>query len=140
MRRDVAFIALGSNLGDRSAHLARAREAIGALEQSRLLAVSSIEETAAIGPGKQSDYLNQMVALETELSPRELLTALQGIERAAGRVRDVRWGARTLDLDIVRFEVQTVHESDLVVPHPSIAERGFWQRELAELREALQPR
>lgn len=140
MPRDIAFIALGSNLGDRALHLSRARDALAALERSRLLAVSSIEETLAIGPGEQRDYLNQMVAIETELSPRELLTALQGIERAAGRVRDVRWGARTLDLDIVRFERQTVHDSDLIVPHPSISERGFWQRELAELREVLEPR
>jgi 2-amino-4-hydroxy-6-hydroxymethyldihydropteridine diphosphokinase len=137
MSRDIAFVALGSNLGDRAMHLSRAREAIAALPRSRLLAVSSIEETLPIGPAEQGRYLNQMVALETELSPRELLNALQEIERAEGRVRDVRWGPRTLDLDIVRFERQTVHEPDLVVPHPSIPDRGFWQRELSELRGVL---
>ena len=139
-RSDIAFIALGSNLGDRAAHLAHAREAIGALARSRLLAVSTIEETVAIGPGNQGNYLNQMVAVETELSPRELLEALQAIERAEGRVRDIRWGPRTLDCDIVRFERQTVEEADLVVPHPSIAERSFWQRELAELCATLEQR
>ena len=139
MSRDIAFVALGSNLGDRARYLARAREAIGALPRSRLLAMSSIEETVPIGPGEQGNYLNQMVALETELSPRELLTALQQIERTEGRVRDVRWGPRTLDLDIVRFERQTVQEPDLIVPHPSIADRGFWQRELSELRGVLSP-
>jgi len=137
MSLDIAFVALGSNLGDRASYLARAREAIAALPGSRLLAVSSIEETLPIGPGEQGRYLNQMVALETELSPRELLSALQEIERAEGRVRDVRWGPRTLDLDIVRFERQTAQEPDLIVPHPSIADRGFWQRELSELRGAL---
>ena len=139
MPRDIAFVALGSNLGDRAMYLSRAREAIAALPRSRLLAISSIEETLPIGPAEQARYLNQMVAIETELSPRELLNALQEIERGEGRVRDVRWGPRTLDLDIVRFERQTVQEPDLVVPHPSLADRGFWQRELSELRGVLSP-
>jgi 2-amino-4-hydroxy-6-hydroxymethyldihydropteridine diphosphokinase len=82
-------------------------------------------------------YLNQMVALETELSPRELLFELQRIERAEGRTRDVRWGPRTLDLDIVRFERQTAQDHDLIVPHPAADVRDFWRRELAELRETL---
>ena len=139
MARDIAFVALGSNLGDRATYLSRAREAIATLPRSRMLAISSIEETLPIGPGEQGKYLNQMVAIETELSPRELLTALQEIERAEGRARDVRWGPRTLDLDIVRFERQSVREPDLIVPHPSIADRGFWQRELSELRGVLSP-
>jgi 2-amino-4-hydroxy-6-hydroxymethyldihydropteridine diphosphokinase len=139
MSRDIAFVALGSNLGDRAMHLARAREAIAALPRSRLLAISSIEETLPIGPSEQGKYLNQMVAIETELSPRELLVALQEIERVEGRVRDARWGPRTLDLDIVRFERQTAQEPDLIVPHPSIADRGFWQRELSELRDVISP-
>jgi 2-amino-4-hydroxy-6-hydroxymethyldihydropteridine diphosphokinase len=137
---DIAFIALGSNLGDRARHLARARTTLAALERSRLIAVSSIEETPAIGPAGQGDYLNQMVALETALSPHELLAALQRIEHDAGRTRTVRWGPRTLDLDIVRFERQSVSDSDLVVPHPAIADRSFWQRELAELQAVLQGR
>lgn len=140
MPSDVAFIALGSNLGDRAAHLAGARAALAKLEKSRVLAVSSIEETESLGPIAQGSYLNQMVALETDLSPRELLDALHGIERDAGRTRTVRWGPRTLDLDIVRFERQSVSEDGLVVPHPAIDDRGFWQRELAELHEALKTR
>jgi 2-amino-4-hydroxy-6-hydroxymethyldihydropteridine diphosphokinase len=131
--RDIAFIALGSNLGDRAAFLARARQALGELPGSRILAASSVEETEPIGDVPQSAYLNQMVAVETTLSPRELLDALHAIEHDAGRVRDVRWGPRTLDLDIVRFARQTVNEPDLVVPHPEIAHRDFWRRELAEL-------
>jgi 2-amino-4-hydroxy-6-hydroxymethyldihydropteridine diphosphokinase len=132
--RDVAYIALGSNLGDRAAHLARARTALAALPGSRLLGASAVEETAPIGPAGQGVYLNQMVALETELAPHALLAALQAIERAAGRVRTVRWGARTLDLDIVLFDRQRVSAPDLVVPHPQLPHRDFWQRELAELR------
>ncbi len=137
MSRDIAFVALGSNLGDRDEHLARAREALADLPGSRVLASSTIEETAPIGPMEQGPYLNQMVALETELSPRELLAELQRIERVAGRTRDVRWGPRTLDLDIVRFDSQTANETDLVVPHPAEGARDFWRRELAELRALL---
>jgi 2-amino-4-hydroxy-6-hydroxymethyldihydropteridine diphosphokinase len=132
--RDVAYIALGSNLGDRAAHLARARTALTALPGSRLLGASAVEETAPIGPAGQGAYLNQMVALETELAPHALLAALQAIERAAGRVRTIRWGARTLDLDIVLFDRQRVSAPDLIVPHPQLPHRDFWQRELAELR------
>ena len=130
---DVAYIALGSNLGDRHAHLAGARQALSALPRSRLLACSSIEETAAIGPVNQGAYLNQMVSLETALAPSELLAELHAIERAAGRERRERWGARTLDLDIVLFAHQRVSHADLTVPHPELANRDFWQRELAEL-------
>jgi 2-amino-4-hydroxy-6-hydroxymethyldihydropteridine diphosphokinase len=137
MSRDIAFVALGSNLGDRDQHLARAREALAALPGSRVLASSAIEETAPLGPVEQGPYLNQMVALETELSPRELLAELQRIERGAGRTREVRWGPRTLDLDIVRFDSQTANETDLVVPHPAEGARDFWRRELAELRALL---
>jgi 2-amino-4-hydroxy-6-hydroxymethyldihydropteridine diphosphokinase len=132
--RDVAYVALGSNLGDRHAHLATARDRLATLPRSRVLAVSSIEETEALGPVVQGPYLNQMAAVETELEPEELLDALHAIERAAGRVRRERWGPRTLDLDIVLFERQRVVTERLVVPHPELERREFWRRELAELR------
>ncbi len=131
---DVVYIALGSNLGDRHQHLERARKDIAGLPRSRLLAESSIEETEPIGPVSQGPFLNQMVAVETTLTPHELLSHLQEFERLAGRERHVRWGPRTLDLDIVCFDHQTVHDPDLHVPHPGLPERAFWQRELAELR------
>jgi 2-amino-4-hydroxy-6-hydroxymethyldihydropteridine diphosphokinase len=132
--RDVAYVALGSNLGDRHAHLAMARDRLATLPRSRVLAVSSVEETEALGPVVQGPYLNQMAAVETELDPEELLDALHAIERAAGRVRTERWGPRTLDLDIVLFERQRVVTERLVVPHPELERREFWRRELAELR------
>ncbi|HJR62205.1 MAG TPA: 2-amino-4-hydroxy-6-hydroxymethyldihydropteridine diphosphokinase [Gemmatimonadaceae bacterium] len=132
--RDIAYIALGSNVGDRQAHLARARAALATLPESRVIARSSVEETEPVGPVPQPPFLNQMVALETALSPRRLLAALHDIERAAGRVRRVRWGPRELDLDIVCFESQEIREPDLVVPHPELPNRPFWLRELAELR------
>jgi 2-amino-4-hydroxy-6-hydroxymethyldihydropteridine diphosphokinase len=130
---DWAFIALGSNVGDRQAHLAFARERLAALPGTTLVAASAIEETAPLGPVPQGDYLNQMVLLRTELGPRELLTHCGAIERSAGRERTARWGPRTLDLDIVRYDETVVRETDLVVPHPEIPHRPFWQRELAEL-------
>jgi 2-amino-4-hydroxy-6-hydroxymethyldihydropteridine diphosphokinase len=129
----LAYIALGSNLGDRDQLLARARLALAALPGSRVVAESSVEETAPVSDVPQGAYLNQMVALETALSPRQLLAALHRIEHDAGRVRTVHWGPRTLDLDIVRFGDLQIEEPDLVIPHPQIAHRDWWQRELAEL-------
>lgn len=130
---DVAYIALGSNLGDREGYLSRARVAIASLPDTRIVGESSIEETAPLGPQDQPAYLNQMIAVETTLAPRALLTELLEIERREGRRRDVRWGPRTLDLDIVRYARTTVSDPDLQVPHREIANRAFWQRELAEL-------
>ncbi|HEY4129176.1 MAG TPA: 2-amino-4-hydroxy-6-hydroxymethyldihydropteridine diphosphokinase [Gemmatimonadaceae bacterium] len=132
--RDVAYIALGSNLGDREEHLARARAALAVIPESRILGESSVEETAPLGPIAQRSYLNQMIALETTLDPHVLLTHLHAIEETEGRVRRERWGSRTLDLDIVQFETQTVNATDLLVPHPELPNRDFWQRELTELK------
>jgi len=137
---DVAWVALGSNVGDRAAHLAFARERIAGLPGTRLLAASAVEETAPIGPVSQGPYLNQMLRIETTLPPAALLHELQAIERLAGRVRDVRWGPRTLDLDIVLYARQTADDRGLRVPHPEIHNRDFWQRELHELDAPLPPR
>jgi 2-amino-4-hydroxy-6-hydroxymethyldihydropteridine diphosphokinase len=133
---DIAYIALGSNLGDRDAHLASARAALATIHGSRVIAMSSIEETAPLGPAGQGAYLNQMVALATELTPDALLAELQGIERRAGRVRGVRWGPRTIDLDIVTMRGQRSSNERCRVPHPELPNRDFWQRELAELGAA----
>lgn len=133
--RDVAFIALGSNLGDRERHLATARDAIARLPTTKVLGVTSVEETEPIGPPGQGRYLNQMVAIETDLEPHALLAALLEIESRAGRVRAERWGSRTLDLDIVKFEHQRVSDDRLVVPHPELPARDFWRRELAALHD-----
>ena len=132
-----AFVALGSNLGDRRAHLDRARAALSLLPTTRLAAVSSVEETAPLGAMAQPPYLNQMVALDTMLAPDALLAALHAIERAQGRIRGERWGARTIDLDLVRHGDRELRTRALVLPHPGIATRAFWQRELAELAHVL---
>lgn len=130
-----AYVALGSNVGERAAHLAHARARLGALPGTRLMATSSVEETAPIGPVRQGPFLNQMVLLKTTLSPAELLVHCRTIEAERGRERSSgeRWGPRTLDLDIVRYGARTVREPDLTIPHPELPRRDFWQREIAEL-------
>jgi 2-amino-4-hydroxy-6-hydroxymethyldihydropteridine diphosphokinase len=130
----VAYIALGSNLGAREAYLANARMLLRALPGSRLLAESVIEETPPLGPEGQGNYLNQMVALETSLTPEALLDQLLRIERQLGRERGEKWGPRTIDLDIVQFGNQVVNSDRLTLPHPQLPNRDFWQRELIELR------
>ena len=131
--QERAYVALGSNLGDRAEHLAAARAALAALPATTLLAVSTIEETAPLAGMDQPAYLNQMLLLETGLEPRALLAACQAIERSRGRVRSARWGARTLDLDIVRYGHRLIADPDLIIPHPELSNRNFWIRELAEL-------
>lgn len=126
-------MALGSNVGDRDAHLAHARQRLGALPDTRMIAASRVEETAPLGPVAQGPYLNQMVLLETSLSPADLLAQCRAIEAERGRERRERWGPRTLDIDIVRYGARIVREPDLTIPHPELPNRDFWQREIAEL-------
>ena len=125
MKAELVYVALGSNLGDRAKFLADARSAMDRLPESRIVAESDVEETLPIGPPGQGPYLNQMVALETSLSPHELLSQLQAIEQAAGRVRTERWGPRTLDLDVLLWDARVIHTPELDVPHPRLAERRF---------------
>jgi 2-amino-4-hydroxy-6-hydroxymethyldihydropteridine diphosphokinase len=133
MPEEWAFVALGSNLGDRIAYLHQGRQALAALPDTRVVAASRIEETAPLGPPGQGPYLNQMVLVRTGLPSRDLLSACHAIERDAGRVRGARWAPRTLDLDIVRYGDQRLNDPDLTLPHPELDRRDFWQRELEEL-------
>lgn len=134
---DVAFVALGSNVGDRRRHLSDALQRIAEIPGVKTIALTAAEETDPLGPIAQGRYLNQMIALRTSLSPPELLAALHAVERTGGRVRDARWGPRTIDLDIVKYGCTTWSSPDLQVPHREIDNRNFWQRELAELAEVL---
>ncbi len=133
---DVAYIALGSNLGDRDGFLAFARRELAALPQTRIVAVSAVEETAPIGPVQQGPFLNQMIAVRTALAPAELLAAMHSIERRAGRERGERWGPRTLDLDLVAMEHQQSEDPACRVPHPELSRREFWQRQLDDVQQA----
>lgn len=128
-----AFVALGSNVGNRAGHLASARRGLAALPDTELVAESAIEETAPLGPVEQGPFLNQMVLLRTTLTPDDLLARCLEIERREGRVRRERWGPRTLDLDVVRYGERQINDPNLILPHPELPHRPFWQRELAEL-------
>ena len=134
---EIAFVALGANLGDRWANLSAARAALSMVPGTELLAASNVEETIPLGALVQGPYLNQMLAVATTLAPHTLLAGLQHIERQLGRVRTQRWGARTIDLDIVRFGERSLQSPSLVWPHPGLPHREFWLREVEELERLL---
>ncbi|WP_226666157.1 2-amino-4-hydroxy-6-hydroxymethyldihydropteridine diphosphokinase [Microbulbifer aggregans] len=132
------FIGLGSNLENPAGQLRSALDDIHALPRTTLENCSSFYTSAPIGPGEQPDYVNAVAQLETALAPNELLDALQAIEQRHGRERSVRWGARTLDLDILLFGSEIIDTTRLTVPHPRMAERNFVLEPLAELTPELQ--
>lgn len=119
------FIAAGSNLSDRASCLRTAIQQISSLANCSLIQVAPVYQNPAIGPGDQPDYLNTVLELNTTLSAAALLTALQSIETQLGRRRDIRWGARTLDLDILLYGTDVINTQDLQVPHPRMLQRNF---------------
>jgi 2-amino-4-hydroxy-6-hydroxymethyldihydropteridine diphosphokinase len=126
-----AYLALGSNLGDREQYL---RDAVNAIQDR--VDMSSVWETDPVGgPSDQNAFLNMVVALETTKTPRELLELARSLERAAGRVRDEHWGPRTLDVDVLLVGDLEVNEPDLVVPHPLWRERAFVVEPLREVAD-----
>lgn len=129
-----AYIGFGSNLGDRFAHLGRARDALTAGGE-RIVTISSIYDTPPWGPVAQDNYLNQVAHVETEKPPRELLEALRSIETLLGRDRqnEIRYGPRVIDLDILLYGDATIDEPGLTIPHPRILERAFVLVPLAEI-------
>ncbi len=129
-----AAVGLGSNLGDREAHLRQAVGGLGALGD--VVAVSSLYETAPIGGVPQAPYLNAVAVVATSLGARALLDGLLGLEAAAGRERRERWGPRTLDCDLLLYGDATVDEPGLRVPHPRLTERRFVLEPLLEIRPA----
>jgi 3-oxoacyl-[acyl-carrier protein] reductase len=130
----TAYIGLGSNLGDRQAHLDRAIQALQEHADINVTQISSIYETEPVGgPPDQPDYLNAVVEAETDLSPEELLDELQAIERALGRVRGERHGPRTLDLDLLLYGDLVQDQPELTLPHPRMHQRGFVLEPLAEI-------
>ena len=128
-----AYIGLGANLDNPAGQLASAVTAIAELRRSVIQSVSSVYRSPPMGPQNQPDYLNAVLALMTELTPGALLTALQGIENAQGRLRGEHWGARTLDLDILLYGDHVVSEPELQIPHPGLRERDFVLQPLLEL-------
>jgi len=136
-RPEVVYLGLGANLDGPREHVERAAGALAALPASRLEGLSRLYRTAPVGPAEQPDYINAAARVVTRLPPRALLSALQDIERAHGRVRDgTRWGPRTLDLDMLVFGGRHVAWPGLVLPHPQIRRRAFVLVPLADVAPA----
>jgi 2-amino-4-hydroxy-6-hydroxymethyldihydropteridine diphosphokinase len=131
-----AFVAVGSNLGDRWARLAAAARALREAPGVAVVRASRVWDTAPLGP-PQPRYLNAVLELETTRTPASLLAVLRDVERRAGRTRDVHWGARTLDLDLLLAGDWTMRTPELTLPHPEMARRRFVLAPLAELRQDL---
>ena len=129
----TAYVGLGANLGPREITLQRAIELLAEAEGVDVLAVSQLRETEPVGVVDQPPFLNGAVRVDTTLTPRALLDTLLEIERALGRVREERWGPRTVDLDLLVYDDVVVDEPGLRVPHPRLHERGFALQPLAEL-------
>ena len=138
---DLALVGLGGNLGDRAATLDRAVDDLGAATGVGVRAVSTYHTTTPVGgPGGQGAFLNAAVLLETTRDPAALHHLLLDIERHAGRTRDVRWGARTLDLDLILFGDRVIDTTELAVPHPRMAVRRFVLAPMAEIApDAIDP-
>ncbi len=132
-----AYIAIGSNLGDRHAYLQAGLRAIAALPGTRLAAVSQVYETSPVGPVAQPDFLNAVFALETSLTPLPLLAALLAIEKKHQRQRRIHWGPRTLDLDLLLYGECVVASAELILPHPHMHERSFVLVPLCEVAPHL---
>lgn len=119
------FISIGSNIGDRLHHLKEAIRLLHATEELSVAMISSIYETAPVGYTDQADFLNIVIGVETELDALSLLAVCQEIELELGRVRDIRWGPRTVDLDILLYSNESIVMENLIVPHPRMHERAF---------------
>jgi len=127
------FIAFGGNLGDVLSNFRSARQNIAQLARIHVTHSSLLYRTTPLGPAGQPDYLNAMIAAESELKPLALLTALQHIERQHGRIRAEHWGARTLDLDIIAMDSLAIDDKRLSIPHPQMHHRQFVLRPLCDI-------
>ncbi|KJE26999.1 2-amino-4-hydroxy-6-hydroxymethyldihydropteridine diphosphokinase [Geobacillus thermoleovorans] len=122
---NIAYLALGSNLGDRVSYLRSAIEALHHHQEIFITSSSSIYETDPVGYVDQGKFLNMVIEVATSLSPFALLDATQQIEQRFGRKREIRWGPRTLDLDILLYNHENIETEQLTIPHPRMAERAF---------------
>ncbi|NPV53657.1 MAG: 2-amino-4-hydroxy-6-hydroxymethyldihydropteridine diphosphokinase [Firmicutes bacterium] len=129
----IAYLGLGSNLGDREANLRRALQLLVEGPGVTLLKVSPLYETDPVGYTEQGPFLNAVVEIETTLDPHQLLARALHVEDALGRVRPVRWGPRTVDIDILLYGNRTIRDKDLEIPHPRMWQRGFVLVPLADL-------
>lgn len=133
-----AYIGLGANLASPARQIWQALHRLAALPDSHLAGVSALYQSSPMGPQDQPDYINAVAALDTTLSPEVLLDALQAIEQCQGRLRQRRWGERTLDLDLLLYGNEQWHSPRLTIPHPGLSERDFVLVPLASLAPDLQ--
>ncbi|UTA68544.1 2-amino-4-hydroxy-6-hydroxymethyldihydropteridine diphosphokinase [Emticicia sp. 21SJ11W-3] len=136
MKINQVYLGLGSNLGNRQENLNMARMQISQNVGS-IIAQSAIYETAAWGLKEQNDFLNQVICVSTTLPPHEVLAAVLAVELAMGRKRDLKWGARLIDIDVLYYNNEIIQLPELVVPHPFIQERRFVLAPLTEIAGAL---
>ena len=132
-----AFISIGSNIGARNVYLEEAVQALNERLDTTVEKVSSIYETAPVGYTDQADFLNIVVLIQTTLSAEDLLAACQQIEQNLGRERTIRWGPRTVDLDILLYNEEEIATETLIVPHPRMAERAFVLIPLLEIAPGI---
>lgn len=134
--RTTVYIALGANLNQPQERVREGAAALAELPESELLALSSLYRTPPMGPPGQPDYVNAVAVLRTGLAPHDLLVHMMRIEASQGRVRDqVRWGPRTLDLDLLLYGDRCLDSDDLTLPHPRMHQRAFVLIPLAEVAE-----
>ncbi|MBP1932496.1 2-amino-4-hydroxy-6-hydroxymethyldihydropteridine diphosphokinase [Ammoniphilus resinae] len=127
------FLSLGSNLGDRLQYIEKAIRRLHGHSKIQITDLSSVYETEPVGYTDQPAFLNAVIAGKTSLTPKELLHVILEVEKALGRIREVRWGPRTIDLDILLYGTESWNEEDLQIPHPRMLERAFVLIPLAEL-------
>jgi 2-amino-4-hydroxy-6-hydroxymethyldihydropteridine diphosphokinase len=121
----TAYVGLGSNIENRERYLQQAVSHLNRTPGIKVIASSSVYETDPVGYVEQPPFLNMVVALATTLQPLQLLAAMLEIEKSLGRTREIRWGPRTIDLDLLLYEECTISEQDLTLPHPRMGERAF---------------
>lgn len=132
-----AYLGIGGNIGDKKANIDQALDLLRTYDKIEVTKVSSYYETEPVGYTDQDWFMNVVAEIETELSPKELLEACQSIENELKRVRLIRWGPRTIDIDILLYENYSSHEELLTVPHPRMTERAFVMIPLYELNKEL---
>lgn len=133
----VAYISLGSNMGNRASYLMEAVQRLDAHSQIQILGSSSIYETEPVGYTDQESFLNKVIAVCTTLTSHELLSYMLHVEKELGRVRDIRWGPRTLDLDLLLYGDEQINTDDLILPHPRMEERAFVLIPLIEILKLI---
>lgn len=130
---NISYLSIGSNMGDRLHHFKKAIDYIQGDENIRISNISSIYETEPVGYTEQAKFLNAVLKIENSYEPGELLLKCQETEKINGRIRDVRWGPRTIDLDILLYNYENIETESLSVPHPRMLERAFVLIPLLEL-------